>query len=115
MRPQFDAARAFLGAALTTALRLLWWMLENVMTLLYHQMLNRNTIRPLQRIIAETDLPTRLTMTQRWANAKASECIYIQLAVGSLKRPHSCNKRLTKKHRVVSSSRPSHPAFNGQQ
>ena len=62
-------------------LRYVGWGFELVFTLLYHEMLKRNTLQPLQEIIDASDEDTREQLLREWSRTKEGESSYIQLAV----------------------------------
>ena len=62
-------------------MRTLGWCVELVATFLYHEMLKRNTLRPMRQLIQEEDEVKQIRLLRNWAQQKANECSYIQLAV----------------------------------
>ena len=61
------------------------WLLEMCGTLLYREMLKRNTVRPMERIIKEPNQERKRRLLRDWAQMKSNESTYVQLAVRS---PH---------------------------
>ena len=70
-----------LEMALKQILRALRWVVELIGTLLYREMLKRNTLQPLKRITAESDPERRRRLLRDFAQTKSNESSYIQLAV----------------------------------
>ena len=62
-------------------IRALQWLIEFVGTFLYRELLKRNTVDPLNRIIGEPNEQKQHKLLREWAQTKANECTYIQLAV----------------------------------
>ena len=50
-------------------------------TFFYHKFFQRNTLRPVQRIIAEPDPAARRRFVRDWAATKLRESQYVQVAV----------------------------------
>lgn len=62
----------------------LQYLLELFVTGVYRMMLERNTLQPLRDIIRPgQDIEVQRTLLRRWAQVKANECSYVQLAVCS--------------------------------
>ncbi len=59
-------------------------IVERLLTFCYHESLQRNTIEPLNRIIAAPDHDARARLLREWASLKTEESKYIQIAVCSL-------------------------------
>ena len=57
------------------------YILEFLATFLFREMMKRNTIEPLRRIIKEQDPDMQLILLREWAQTKGKECSYIQVAV----------------------------------
>jgi hypothetical protein len=56
---------------------------ERLLTFCYHESLQRNTIEPLNRIIAASENEARSRLLQEWSDIKAEESKYIQIAVST--------------------------------
>jgi hypothetical protein len=66
---------------MTQAWALLSKVVERIFTFAYHESLQRNTIGPLNKIIAAEDDDTRGRLLWEWSEVKAEESKYIQIAV----------------------------------
>ena len=64
-------------------------------TLLYREMLKRNTVRPMKAIIREPRAELQRKMLRQWTRTKSRESSYIQLAVCSPGRSIFCSAVLT--------------------
>lgn len=93
MPDNVDSTKGKRKATLVSVLHSIWLVVEHVaerlLTFCYHESLQRNTIEPLNRIIAASDDGARSRLLQEWADIKAEESKYIQIAVGysPLKHP----------------------------
>ena len=56
-------------------------IIEHLGTMLYREMLKRNTIKPIQQIVKESDQVRQRKLLCKWTQTKDSEYNYIQLAV----------------------------------
>ena len=72
-----------LSTLASVCLRAFEKLLELIATLLYREMLKRNTLRPMEKIINEHNPELQRRLLRQWAQTKASESAYIQVAVGS--------------------------------
>ena len=66
---------------LASFLRAFRWLVELIGTILYRDMLKRNTLQPMRRIIKEPDAERKRRLLRDWAQTKSNESSYIQLAV----------------------------------
>ena len=73
-----------LSSLASICLRALEKLLELIGTLLYREMLKRNTLRPMQKIIHERNPDLQRRLLRQWAMVKANESQYIQVAVCAL-------------------------------
>ena len=67
-------------------LRGLGLILEFMATFMYHEMLKRNTLRPMMDIVHEPRPELQRKLLRQWARTKTRESAYIQLAVGAFGR-----------------------------
>ena len=80
------------GNMLTRLLGTCQWVVEGIGTILYREMLKRNTLQPLRRIIKESDRERRRRLLRDWARQKSNESSYIQLAVCGVGPPRTCSE-----------------------
>jgi hypothetical protein len=77
------------GSVLHSSWEVVEIVAERLLTFCYHESLQRNTIEPLNRIIAASDDEARSRLLQEWADIKAEESKYIQIAVSHSPEPCS--------------------------
>ena len=70
-----------LSASLRSGFQTCESLAERIFTLGYHELLQRNTVEPLSRVIEATADDTRLQLLHNWSLLKIEESKYIQLAV----------------------------------
>jgi hypothetical protein len=73
--------RRTFGTYLNSTRLLAEHVVERLVTFCYHESLQRNTIEPVNRIIAASNNEARSRLLQEWADLKAEESKYIQIAV----------------------------------
>jgi len=76
--------RRTFGTYLNSTRLLAEHVVERLVTFCYHESLQRNTIEPVNRIIAASNNEARSRLPQEWADLKAEESKYIQIAGGFL-------------------------------
>lgn len=74
-------AKSGFGRCLSTVYLVIKTIVERLLTFCYYESLQRNTIEPLNRIIATSDHGARSRLLREWAELKAEESKYIQIAV----------------------------------
>ena len=79
-------------------------VVERIFTFAYHESLQRNTIGPLNKIIAAEDDDTRGQLLWEWSEVKAEESKYIQIAVRAELTTLSTSTLLIQHSRAVSYS-----------
>lgn len=62
-------------------------LFEHIGTILYREMLKRNTLQPMQKIIQEPNPESQRKLLRDWSQTKQNEASYIQLAVSALPPP----------------------------
>ena len=90
-QPQYSQHRRPSRTFLTSAGVLIERVAERLLTFCYHESFQRNTIEPLTRIIAAADHDARSHLLREWADLKAEESKYIQIAVSKPLAPGLCS------------------------